>query len=44
MVYEVSNNYTRRKIKDFGRDWTIFVKGISEVEIQVTVYQRVEIN
>ena len=44
MVYEVSENYTDRIVKNFGRDWTTFVKGISEVEIQVTVYQRVEIN
>jgi hypothetical protein len=32
MVYEFSNNCTKRIIKNFGRDWTNIVEGISEAK------------
>jgi hypothetical protein len=33
MVHEVSDYYTGRTIKDIGRNWTSFIKGILEAKI-----------
>jgi len=42
MVYEVSNNYTSRTIKNFGRYWTSVVEGISKADVWIKIYYRVE--
>jgi hypothetical protein len=44
MVHEIPDYYIDRIVKNFGRDWTSIVKGISEVEIRISVYRRAEID
>jgi hypothetical protein len=42
MVYEVSDKYTNRKVKNFGRDCTIVVEGILKAKILIAMHYRVE--